>query len=1432
MPCILKIKVIGARDLPVMDKASELTDAYVEVRFADFEAQRTTVCRKTLNPTWNEDFRFEVSDDADLQNEPLELKVLDYDAITANDSVGSVIIDLNPLLPVNSPWQIAGWFPIYDTIRGIRGELNVQVKLQFFGDVNPFKDSSAGIMFFSTNSLPAGYQIVAMHGFVDAIVNEDDPEYHWSDSFRTQRSSNEARQRLLFRLSGQLRRLLGKETLELGGNAVLGYQQCFDLESEEHAITARAIGTAVKLAMVSNPTPPSSLARPFTLNDLPTEEVLTSVLASDIQSISPANILSQDLGGQMIASGQGSSPGFRGSDMAVTKRRNSGFESDGSSNASSSEPSVTSGAKNSLNNYKYLEQQLFTLHEFPPGSILNLGGIVSARSVKLIDNDDVETRDAWWDELRNEIKSHARQLDCSHIIGYQENATINDELIVLSAYGTAANLDMNAFSPAAVLDAGRNLSRSGSISRSYVDNPMDAMASSFGGTKAGIQNSFKEQPYLDTLSKRKNRRKQPSACRMCHIPFHRKASPFPMSLVKCQQCKRRYVPEILLSTVEPPAELKVVGQSAFVEAHVCRTKKRKDGESNATIVSDAIPFVEYDLHRQLMYKLKIHGLNAIFGLRFQITVGDALIVAVASGTAMYLSALPTPPALRISRNLDVIDEEDKNLLDMQRRIMELSEQNRANIEAARAREADDGAQVEVGSIVIPGEGINPLQALMDDSSSDSSSDSEDEQERGNYQTNVVVQIDDDADEDLLAVLLDPIFTDGFYLCSTETMPNHPYFVPTDPMIPDNAHLITTVKQGHISVISHHPSRQLMALFRTIYEDLRFRLSYFTECVLAGITYSIQLPRSNEVQIQLTAVALGRQRPAELNGPLAIPATLSPWRSGSASASMSRNHSRAESEAGMVSSNISLGQGGQNLSPGQSLRAIPSSTSTSHQLQGASSTASIGGGGDDPLVFQMDECHVTDSPSRMSSSSLTINASNHELNKRVTSNVFPSSSTISNSNIPKEATAAAAATSSSSIRSPTAATTAQLTPARDRKSRVMATNVGESEPSTPLEGTPMVNQSTQFSPASAPPSSMSLRSSFSPLQHQHQQPQSGNSSLRAGSSSISGSIQTSVSESVLQAPSSITSFSRSLNRHGRQPSLTSSIINMSGSEASAPPPASAAFGHYPHLPHHYHQQHHLHPLDERAMLAATTAANTSVAAAAAAAAAAVLPMLPTSRSFIEVTPLSFIPGRTPTRYLGKLSLHFVKETHILHDGTVSSGMGGFVHVFLMEIQAVARAHVAAMGGDAIVGLRVDETLFQESVKNQGYALLSISGDVVGCVTTTTGPESDLEVGEEEEEEDEDDDSEDDDDDDDEDEKSRRGSDDASGNRSGEDDDEDRDLDAASGLSKPVVTEGDRSEERPRRSSQQEDSPPSTAHSPPPPMDDESLPASPSSAPRKQ
>ena len=149
----------AARGLPAIDRTSELADAYVEMRFADSEVQRTAVCRKTLNPVWNEDFRLEISDDTLLQDEPLELKVYDFDAITADDPVGSVAIDLNPLLSPDAPNQLAGWFPIYDTIRGACGELWVQVKVEFFENTNPFKDSSAGIHVFTNCGLPQPYAV-------------------------------------------------------------------------------------------------------------------------------------------------------------------------------------------------------------------------------------------------------------------------------------------------------------------------------------------------------------------------------------------------------------------------------------------------------------------------------------------------------------------------------------------------------------------------------------------------------------------------------------------------------------------------------------------------------------------------------------------------------------------------------------------------------------------------------------------------------------------------------------------------------------------------------------------------------------------------------------------------------------------------------------------------------------------------------------------------------------------------------------------------------------------------------------------------------------------------------------------------------------------------------------------------------------------------
>ncbi|XP_037787625.1 C2 domain-containing protein 5-like [Penaeus monodon] len=219
MPGKVKVRVVAGRNLPVMDRSSDTTDAYVEVKLGAV-TYKTEVYRKSLNPQWNSEwFRFEV-DDQELQDEPLQVRLMDHDTYSANDAIGKVYVDLNPLLlPPPSPPH----------------------------SQRHQQDPSQPVdLFILDPEIPAGYRCQNIVGFVEELVVNDDPEYQWIDKIRTPRASNEARQTLFFKLSGELQRRIGLKVLELGGNAVIGYRQCFDLEGET-GIVVRGLGSAVTL---------------------------------------------------------------------------------------------------------------------------------------------------------------------------------------------------------------------------------------------------------------------------------------------------------------------------------------------------------------------------------------------------------------------------------------------------------------------------------------------------------------------------------------------------------------------------------------------------------------------------------------------------------------------------------------------------------------------------------------------------------------------------------------------------------------------------------------------------------------------------------------------------------------------------------------------------------------------------------------------------------------------------------------------------------------------------------------------------------------------------------------------------------------------------------------------------------------------------------
>ena len=166
MPGKVKVRILAGRQLPVMDRSSDTTDAFAEVKLGD-TTYKTDVYRKSLNPSWNSEwFRFDV-DDLDLQDEPLQIRIMDYDTYSANDAIGKVYVDLNPLLIVSNTEAnetetsgvtvsqsqggggvMSGWLPIFDTMHGVRGEVNIQVKVELFSDHNKFRQSSCGVPFY------------------------------------------------------------------------------------------------------------------------------------------------------------------------------------------------------------------------------------------------------------------------------------------------------------------------------------------------------------------------------------------------------------------------------------------------------------------------------------------------------------------------------------------------------------------------------------------------------------------------------------------------------------------------------------------------------------------------------------------------------------------------------------------------------------------------------------------------------------------------------------------------------------------------------------------------------------------------------------------------------------------------------------------------------------------------------------------------------------------------------------------------------------------------------------------------------------------------------------------------------------------------------------------------------------------------------------
>ncbi|XP_048790694.1 C2 domain-containing protein 5 isoform X17 [Lagopus muta] len=785
MPGKLKVKIVAGRHLPVMDRASDLTDAFVEVKFGN-TTFKTDVYPKSLNPQWNSEwFKFEV-DDEELQDEPLQITVLDHDTYSANDAIGKVYIDIDPLLYSEAATVISGWFPIYDTIHGIRGEINVVVKVDLFNDLNRFRQSSCGVKFFCTTSIPKCYRAVIIHGFVEELVVNEDPEYQWIDRIRTPRASNEARQRLISLMSGELQRKIGLKVLEMRGNAVVGYLQCFDLEGES-GLVVRAIGTACTLDKLSS----TSAFLPAC--NSPSKEMKESPL------VHPPSHGCRSTHNSPIHTATGSRL-TQNFSVSVPTLIYTGMGS--GSAGKEGGPFKTLLRQQTQSALEQREFPFFTLTAFPPGFLVHVGGVVSARSVKLLDRihnpDEPETRDAWWAEIRQEIKSHAKALGCHAVVGYSESTSICEEVCILSASGTAAVLN-----PRFLQD----------------------------GTMEGCLDQRIEEA-------------SPPGCGFCHIPYDELNMPFPAHLTYCYNCRKQKVPDVLFTTIDLPVEATVIGKGCLIQARLCRLKKKAQAEANATSISNLLPFMEYEVHTQLMNKLKLRGMNALFGLRIQITVGENMLMGLASATGVYLAALPTPGGIQIAGKTPNDGTYEQHISHMQKKI---------NDTIAKNKELYEINPPELPEEIIGSPIPEPRQRSRLLRSQSESSDEVTELDLSHGKKDAfVLEIDDtDAMEDVHSLLTDAPPPSGFYSCNTEIMPGINNWTPEIQMFT----AVRVSRLSNINLTNQTLNKNFNDLCENLLKSLYFKLRSMVPCCLCHVNFTVSLPEDEIVQIAVTAVAI-------------------------------------------------------------------------------------------------------------------------------------------------------------------------------------------------------------------------------------------------------------------------------------------------------------------------------------------------------------------------------------------------------------------------------------------------------------------------------------------------------------------------------------------------------------------------------------------------
>ncbi|CAI9623680.1 unnamed protein product [Staurois parvus] len=331
--------------------------------------------------------------------------------------------------------------------------------------------------------------------------------------------------------------------------------------------------------------------------------------------------------------------------------------------------------------------------------------------------------------------------------------------------------------------------------------------------------------------------------------------PFPAHLTFCYSCRKQKVPDVLFTSIDLPSDAPVVGKGCLIQARLCRLKKKAQAEANATAISNLLPFMEYELHTQLMNKLKLKGMNSLFGLRIQITVGETMLLGLASATGVYLSALPTPGGIQIAGKTPNDGSYEQHVSHMQKKINETIAKNKELYEINPPEILD-----EVVGSPIP----EPRQRTRLLRSQSESSDEVIELDLSHGKKDAfVLEIDDtDAVEDVHSLLTDVPPPPGFFSCNTEIMPGINNWTSDIQMFTS----VRVVRTSSMNLTNQTLNKSFNDMCENLLKSLYFKLRSMIPCCLCHVNFTVAVPEDEAVQVAVTAVAITYDKQNALQAP--------------------------------------------------------------------------------------------------------------------------------------------------------------------------------------------------------------------------------------------------------------------------------------------------------------------------------------------------------------------------------------------------------------------------------------------------------------------------------------------------------------------------------------------------------------------------------------